>query len=129
MMTMRKRFTTTARRARYAGLLTAGMAVGAALVAVDAAEAQPRSLPLDQAQPMAEPSPLAPAQRDQLFPAQRGGVSLAQATSMAQGRYQGRVVRAETVQMGDRTVHEIRILGDDGRVRTVRIDAQTGSFL
>lgn len=48
---------------------------------------------------------------------------------MAQGRYPGRVVRAETVQMGDRLVHEIRILGDDGRVRTVRIDAQTGSFL
>jgi uncharacterized membrane protein YkoI len=128
-MTMRKPFSTTARRARarYAGLVTAGMAVGAALVAVDTAEAQPRSLQLDQVQPMAEP--LAPAQRDQLFPAQRGGVSLAQATSMAQGRYQGRVVRAETVQMGDRTVHEIRILGDDGRVRTVRIDAQTGSFL
>jgi uncharacterized membrane protein YkoI len=72
---------------------------------------------------------LAPAQRDQLFPSQRGGVSLAQATAMAQGRYQGRIVRAETVQVGDRLVHEIRILGDDGRVRTVRIDAQTGSFL
>ncbi len=63
------------------------------------------------------------------FIAQRGRVSLAQATSMAQSRFQGRVVRAETVQMGDRVVHEIRILGDDGRVRTVRIDAQTGSFL
>jgi uncharacterized membrane protein YkoI len=48
---------------------------------------------------------------------------------MAQRRYQGRVVRAEQVQMGDRVVYEIRILGDDGRVRTVRIDAQTGSFL
>jgi uncharacterized membrane protein YkoI len=31
--------------------------------------------------------------------------------------------------MGDRAVHEIRILGNDGRVRTVRIDAQTGSFM
>lgn len=126
-MTMRKRFPTMSKRARYTGLLTAGMAVGAVLVAAGAAEARPRPLPLDQAEPAAEP--LAPAQRDQLFPAQRGGVSLAQATSMAQGRYQGRVVRAETTQMGDRTVHEIRILGDDGRVRTVRIDAQTGSFL
>jgi uncharacterized membrane protein YkoI len=65
-----------------------------------------------------------------LFPAQRGGgISLAQATAMAQSRFNGRVVRAETVQMGDRVIHEIRILGDDGRVRTVRIDAQTGSFL
>jgi uncharacterized membrane protein YkoI len=83
--------------------------------------------PFAQVEPAVEP--LSPAQRDQLFPTQRGGVSLAQATSMAQGRYQGRVVRAETVQVGDRLVHEIRILGDDGRVRTVRIDAQTGSFL
>jgi uncharacterized membrane protein YkoI len=72
---------------------------------------------------------LAPALRGKQLIALRGGVSLAQATSMAQSRYQGRVVRAETTQMGDRTVHEIRILGDDGRVRTVRIDAQTGSFL
>jgi len=63
------------------------------------------------------------------FAAQRGGISLSQATSMALGRYPGRVVRAESVMIGDRVVHEIRILGNDGRVRTVRVDAQTGSFL
>jgi uncharacterized membrane protein YkoI len=63
------------------------------------------------------------------FAAQRGGISLSQATAMALGRYQGRVVRAETIMMGDRVVHEIRILGNDGRVRTVRVDAQTGSFM
>jgi uncharacterized membrane protein YkoI len=108
-------------------VLAAGIAVGALLVVAGSVQARPRSLPFDQAEPQSEP--LAPAQRDQLFPSQRGGISLAQATSMAQGRYQGRVVRAETVQMGERAVHEIRILGDDGRVRTVRIDAQTGSFL
>ena len=49
---------------------------------------------------------------------------------MAQSAFQGRVVSARTVQMGDRMVHEIRILGEDGRtVRTFRIDAQTGAFL
>ena len=63
------------------------------------------------------------------FAAQRGGISLAQATAMALGRYQGRVVRAETLMMGDRVVYEIRILGNDGRVHTVRVDAQTGSFM
>lgn len=63
------------------------------------------------------------------FAAQRGGISLGQATAMALGRYPGRVVRAETVMIGDRVVHEIRILGNDGRVRTVRVDAQTGSFM
>jgi uncharacterized membrane protein YkoI len=63
------------------------------------------------------------------FAAQRGGISLSQATAMAQSRYPGRVVRAESVMIGDRVVHEIRILGNDGRVRTVRVDAQTGSFM
>jgi uncharacterized membrane protein YkoI len=74
--------------------------------------------------------PLAPAQRDEFTPSQRGGVSLEQATAMARSRFEGRVVRAETVRIGDRLVHEIRIVGEDGRtVRTVRIDAQTGAFL
>ena len=63
------------------------------------------------------------------FAAQRGGISLGQATAMARSRYPGRVVRAEKVMIGDRVAYEIRILGDDGRVRTVRIDAQTGSFM
>ncbi len=125
---MSRRFTKTIKRARRAGFVTAGMAVAALLVVGNPAAARPRSLAFAQDEPAAEP--LAPAQQNQLFPAQRGGVSLAQATSMAQSRVPGRVVRAETVQMGDRVVHEIRILGEDGRtVRTVRIDAQTGSFL
>lgn len=110
-----RRFGRTRAAARLAVL-------AAVFVAALPAAARPRaaSLMLAQAEPLA-----------QLFPAQRGGgtISLAQATSMAQGRYQGRVVRAETVQMGDRVVHEIRILGDDGRVRTVRVDAQTGAFM
>lgn len=87
--------------------------------AVGSVQARPRFVPLVQTEAVA-----------QLLPVQRGGgVSLAQATAMAQSRFQGRVVRAESVQMGDRVIHEIRILGEDGRVRTVRIDAQTGSFL
>ena len=61
--------------------------------------------------------------------AQRGSVSLQQATAMAQRLHQGRVVRAETVSRGGRLIHEIRILGDDGRVRTVRIDAENGQVL
>ena len=98
----------------------------ALLAAGPAASARPRPAPYDE--PAVET--FSPAQRDQLMPAQRGGgVSLAQATSMAQSRYMGRVVRAETVQIGDRRVHEIRILSEDGRVHIVRIDAQTGAFL
>jgi len=63
-----------------------------------------------------------------LFAAQ-SGVSLAQATQMALQANPGQVVRAETVTRGGRRVHQIRILGGDGRVRTVHIDAQTGAFL
>jgi uncharacterized membrane protein YkoI len=118
------RFTRTIKRA---GLL-AGMSA-ALLLVVDPAAARPREWPLQQVEQDAEAEPLVPAQ-DQLAPAQGGGgVSLQQATAMARMRYPGTVVRAETVQMGDRLVHEIRILGDDGRVRTVRIDARTGAFL
>ena len=100
----------------------------AMLFVVDSAAARPRSLSLQQTEQEVEP--LGPAQ-DRLIPAQRGGgVSLQQATSMALGQFPGSVVSARTVQMGDRMVHEIRILGRDGStVRTFRIDAETGAFL
>jgi peptidase YpeB-like protein len=108
------------------GLVAAGLA--ALLLVAGSVAAQPRPLSPRQAETVDEP--LEPAQRDRLFPAQRaGGVSLAQATAMAQSRFPGRVVRAEPVQMGDRVVYEIRILDAEGVVRNVRIDAQTGSFL
>lgn len=57
-----------------------------------------------------------------------GGLSLQQAIQIATSRYQGRVVRADTVMRGGRVVYEIRILGDDNLVRTVRIDAQSGEL-
>jgi hypothetical protein len=80
--------------------------------------------------PAPEPSPFIPGGHGQeARPAQRPGISLGQATSMAQGRYPGRVVKAESVMQGDHVIHVIRIIDNDGRVRTVRIDAQTGAFL
>lgn len=77
-----------------------------------------------------EAEPIGPAQ-DQLIPAQRGGgISLADATARALSVFPGRVAGARPVQMGDRVVYEIRIVGEDGRtIRTFRIDAQTGAFL
>jgi uncharacterized membrane protein YkoI len=57
---------------------------------------------------------------------QRGQVTLAQAKALALRRFPGRVVRADTVARGGRREYHIRILGDDGRVRTVRVDAQSG---
>ena len=122
---MSHRFTRTFKRA---GIL-AGMC-GAMLLVLDPAAARPRSLSLSLQQAEQESEPLGPAQ-DQLIPSQRGGgVSLQDATSKALSAFPGRVIGARTVQMGDRAVHEIRILGEDGRtVRTFRIDAQTGAFL
>jgi len=74
------------------------------------------------------PAPLVePAQT--LVVSQRAGVSLAQATQLALRMFPGRVVRAETVARGGRSEHQIRILGDDGRVRNVRVDALTGQIL
>jgi Peptidase propeptide and YPEB domain len=61
--------------------------------------------------------------------AQRGSLSLQEATAMATRQVPGRVVRAEPVSRGGRVIYEIRILGEDGRVRTVRIDAETGQML
>jgi len=59
----------------------------------------------------------------------QGGISLSQATQIALQQNPGRVVRAETVDRGGRRVHQIRILGADGRVRTVRVDAGSGRIL
>jgi len=111
---------------KRAVVLAAGMAA-AMLLVVDSAAARPRSLSWQDEQ---EVEAAGPAQ-DQLVPSQRGGgISLQQATSMALNTFPGRVVGARTVQMGDRAVHEIRILGEDGRtVRTFRVDAQTGAFI
>lgn len=121
------RFVTTIKRAGVTGAMAAWLAA-VALVIADPALARPRPAPVWLVQADQADEPFQPAQREQLIQSQ--GVSLAQATAMAQSRFRGRVVRAETVRVGDRLVHEIRILGEDGRtVRSFRIDAQTGAFL
>ena len=58
---------------------------------------------------------------------QRRQLTLGEAISIAQSRYPGRVVRAQTIQQGNGAVHEIRIIGNDGRVHTVTVDARTGA--
>lgn len=54
------------------------------------------------------------------------GISLDQAVEMAQRRYRARAVKAETVSQGGRRVHQIRLLSPEGKVWTVRVDAQSG---
>ncbi len=67
-------------------------------------------------------------------PRERGGertmaersVSLDEAVAQAERRYKARAVRAEEKRHGERIEYRIRLLGDDGRVFEVRVDAATG---
>ena len=56
------------------------------------------------------------------------GRSLDEAVSEVRQRNKGKVLSADTVQNGDRSVHRIRML-NKGRVRGYRIDAATGKPL
>jgi hypothetical protein len=56
------------------------------------------------------------------------GVSLEQATQMVRERTGGQVLRAETKRDKGRVVHRIRVLTDDGRVRTWHVDAASGQI-
>jgi uncharacterized membrane protein YkoI len=70
---------------------------------------------------------LAPGNSLQAQLPQRRQLTLAEAIQLAQSRYPGRVVRAQTVQQGNGAVHEIRIISNDGRVHNVTVDARTGA--
>ncbi len=54
--------------------------------------------------------------------------SLEQAVNEARERYPGRVLSAETQRNAGRESHRIRILTDDGRVKRLRMDAESGRF-
>ena len=53
-------------------------------------------------------------------------LSLDEAVAQAERRYKARAVRAEEKRHGDRIEYRIRLLGEDGRVFEVRIDAGSG---
>ena len=72
-------------------------------------------------------TPVTPARAEILQLAQASnGISLAEATRMVRDRTDGQVLRAETKRDKGRTVHRIRVLTEDGRVRTWHVDADTG---
>ncbi len=54
-------------------------------------------------------------------------ISLDEAVARAERRHKARAVRAEEKRRGDRVEYRIRLLGEDGRVFEVRIDAATGA--
>ena len=63
--------------------------------------------------------------RDARIHAERA-ISLDEAVARAERRYDARAVRAEEKRQGDRIEYRIRLLGKDGRVFEVRIDAASG---
>ena len=64
-------------------------------------------------------------QPPQVLPASER-MSLNQATRMVQRESGGRVLSAEEVQRGNRTIYRIRVLVAEGRVRVVEVDLDSG---
>ena len=54
------------------------------------------------------------------------GMSLDQAIASAERKHKARVVKASTEQGGNGCVYVLRLLSDEGRVWTVRIDSRSG---
>lgn len=56
--------------------------------------------------------------------AQQDGMSLSEAIESVRRRTGGRVVSAETKVQGDREVHYIKVLTEDGKVRTHKVNGR-----
>jgi uncharacterized membrane protein YkoI len=57
-----------------------------------------------------------------------GGISLDEAVRRAERQFHARVVKAETRIVDGRTMHILRLVSDDGRVFTVRVNADSGNM-
>jgi hypothetical protein len=65
------------------------------------------------------------ANGDRLVLAQADGPSLNEAVEQVRRQYNGRIVSAETRIRGNREVHHIKVLTEDGKVKTVRIPGRS----
>ncbi|CAN5305143.1 hypothetical protein BH24PSE2_BH24PSE2_10450 [soil metagenome] len=81
-----------------------------------------------EAFPVAQAATAAPIAQELTVAARGPRISLDQAVSMVLGRYGGKVISAETRSRNGRVIHQIKLLTDDGRVRTVRVDGRTGNI-
>ena len=57
---------------------------------------------------------------------QRDGISLDEAVRRAEAQYRAKVVRTDVQDEDGRKVYVLKLLSEDGRVVTVRVDAATG---
>jgi len=52
---------------------------------------------------------------------QNGGLTLSQAVEQVRRQYNGQIVSAETRVQGNQEIHIIKVLTQDGKVKTVRV--------
>lgn len=83
--------------------------------------------PLTQAHSMPGPHPAGAAVADTPeIAVARDGISLDEAVARAERQYRARVVRTDVQDEDGRKVYVLKLLSEDGRVFTVRVDAQSG---
>jgi hypothetical protein len=66
------------------------------------------------------------AERARVIDVRHDGMSLDEAVSRAEQQYRARVVRTDVQDEDGRKVYVLKLLSENGRVFTVRIDAATG---
>jgi uncharacterized membrane protein YkoI len=54
-------------------------------------------------------------------------MTMNQAVKMAEKKFHARVIKAETQKDGGKSIYVLKLLNDTGHVRTVHVDAATGS--
>ncbi len=83
--------------------------------------------PFARAQGMSGAGPAGAAQPERAVIAEiRDGISLDEAVARAERQYHARVVRTDVQDEDGRKVYVLKLLSEDGRVITVRVDAQSG---
>ena len=84
-------------------------------------------VPFAQAQGMPGPRPSGAVMPERAVVAEvRDGISLDEAVARAERQYHARVVRTDVQDEDGRKVYVLKLLSEDGRVITVRVDAQSG---
>jgi len=96
---------------RRASCIAAGWLTGAALVSASAFAGG--RVQFDEPQPRASI---------------RSGVSLDEAVRRAERQFNARVVKADTITVDGRKTYVLRLVTGDGRVITVRVDADSGAM-
>ncbi len=61
--------------------------------------------------------------------AQASSVGKSAAAEAARSAYGGKVLKIEEVKKGNKTLYRVRLLLDDGRVKTVTVDGSSGKVV